>query len=196
MEQMVVDAMAKARQMILDGDEVIRTFFAQSANGGKHVIMAPCEADNEEGMILYLKMLFAILNVEAYCMMSEVWMTVSEDGKPASTGVRPSQSPNRQEALFAVTVRRAPDDKGGSRIDARSARAMIKRNPTAIGDVIWDEAAIVGGRFSELLPPAGIGPCPDVEGAMEILKKVGQLAGIAGVNMHDLHARPAGVSVH
>lgn len=197
MDKLIADAMKTARQTILDGGEVVRTFFAQSKNGEKHVVVAPCLSDQTEGgMVLYLKMLFAILDIEAYCMMSEVWMTVNDRGQPTAGVVRPSESPERQEALFALTVRRVRDDSGAHRLDTRSARAMITREPLVIGDVVWDEPEMVGGRLTDLLLPADMPPCPDVEGAMEILKKVGDLSGIAGVNLHDLYARPAGVSVH
>lgn len=195
-EKLVDFALSKARQQILDGDEVLRTFFCQDRDGGRHLVVAPSagfEADTN--MISYLKLMFAILGVEAYCMMSEVWYVEGSD-KASLQKMRPSENPNRKEALMAMIVRRSKDDRGRHGIDARSVRAVITREPTAVGPIEWDTPERIEGRFAELLPPIDTPPCPDVDAAMVVLQAYGAALGIGGMNIPNPTARPEGVSVH
>jgi len=193
MQSLVQSSMKIATDQILAGDEVIRTFFCQSKNGDKHMVIVPAHGYDEDTKLLtYLKLMFCVLDVQAYCMLSEVWMATGT----TAMDVPPSERPDREEALMAICVRRFKDDQGKHHLDIKTARAMITRDPTKVGPVIWDEADRVEGRMAALLPPPDMPPCPDVEGAMKALERMAREFGVTGMPIANPMVKPDGVSVH
>lgn len=162
-----------ARKMVLDGEDLTRVFFVSDDEGNMNIIAAPCggpEADTS--LIGFLRIMFAAMNAVSYCMVSEVW--VSEN--PAYVG-QASQDPNRKEAVIMLTVRRVRGESGEYQDICASGRAMIERDPLRVGDLEWGDA--VGGRFTRLLPAAGMPKCPkDIQ--KEILGRLGQMVGQMG----------------
>lgn len=177
LKDIIEGAMGKAREMILADKEVLRAFFVVDKENRSSVIMAPSVGSIEDDtqLIPYLRMLFAILGVESYCMMSEVWMSkrATREGPP------PSQDPNRTEALIAFAVQRAKDHQNGKlETVTRFASAEITRDPTAVGPVKWEDLMEIESKWSTLLPPEGMPECPDVPWALNKLAEVGKIMGI------------------
>ena len=190
----IENAMGKAREMILGGDEVLRVFFAIDKDGSANVVVAPATGDDEDNnLIPYLRMMFAILGVRSYCMMSEVWMS----RRATREGPRPSEDPDRIEALVALGIERITDDAGKTQTLMRMASAQITRDPTAVAAIEWSEPSTrLESKWATLLPPPGMPECPDVPGAMKMLQEMGEQFGITGVSMTPGMERPAGASVH
>lgn len=179
-------AMMKAREIILAGEDVIRVFFAQDKNGKSHIVMAPSTGRDEDAtLIAYLKTLFAILGIQSYCMMSEVW--ISE--RSTLAGPAPSEDPNRKEALMAVAVHRVRGESGEYQVVTRAAQAEITRNPTRVGDIVWDTMSQISGRFTQLLPSPDMPDCPDVPAALAVLAAMTKAAGGGLLQTTDLEQR-------
>lgn len=159
-----------ARKMVLDGEELTRVFFVTEDTGKVHVIAAPCggpEADTT--LIRFLRAMFAALNAVSYCMVSEVWISEKQEFLGCA-----SQDPDRKEAIIMLATRRVRGESGEYKDISISGRAEITREPTAVGELEWDDAAVIGGRFTTLLPPHDMPKCPqDIQ--PEILATLGKM---------------------
>lgn len=145
-----------AKKMVLDGEELTRVFFVTDHAGKMHVIAAPSGGpDADTAMVNFLRAMFAVLNAVSYCMISEVW--ISE--KPEYAG-RVSEDPDRTEAIIMLATRRVRGESGEYKDVSVSGRAMIQRDPVRVGDLQWDDFAVIGGRFTTLLPPHDLPKCP------------------------------------
>jgi len=145
-----------ARKIVLDGDELTRMFFVQVGDD-MHVIAAPCQGyDEDTTLVQILKLMFATWGVTSYCMVGEVWR--SENLKYVG---RASEDPNRTEAIMMITTARVRGESGEYQDVNSVAQAVITRDPTVVGELEVVPYTSVGGRFTELLPPPELPPCPD-----------------------------------
>lgn len=155
-------AMEHAKEDVLAGGEYMRTFYAADADDKVTMIAAPCEGpEADEGLIRYLKMLFIAQGVTQYAMVSEAWSS-ADPTYSRSAGNLPENDPNRIEVLIGLSVQRTRvGTEGDEWIEKRtSARCVITRNPTAVGEITWVTQGDQQGRFFELLPPKGFPAIP------------------------------------
>lgn len=181
--ELIENAMKVAQDLVMKGEEAIRAFLVEDREGNTSIVMAPAYGyDADTKMIAYLKLLFAILGVQAYCMISEAWVST----RATREGPAPSEDPNRKEMILALGVRRVTGESGEPMAVSKIARAEIMRNPTAVGKIDWCDGATAESRFMQMLPPAELEPCPDIPAAMEMLQAVGKEMGVGVLNNDEI----------
>lgn len=182
MKEIIKTALTRAEEFVMNGDQAELVFLVEDREGKKSVVMAPSESrESDTHMLTYLRVLFAILGVQAYCLVSEVWVSERETRE----GPMPSEDPNRKEAILALAVRRVVGESGEPMLVTRTARRTITRNPTAVGPIDWYEAVEVTGRFASLIPVVDHEPCPDVPFALKKLQEMGETLGFGVLDMEE-----------
>ena len=182
MREIIEIGLSRAAEFVMSGDLADRVFLVEDRGGKKSVVMAPSESyESDTRMLTYLRLLFAILGVQAYCMVSEVW--VSE--RSTREGPAPSEDPNRKEAIIALAVRRVRGESGEPMLVARTARRTITRNPTTVSPIDWCDGVEVSGRFATLLPVVDHAPCPDVPFALKKLQEMGKGLGFGFMDVEE-----------
>jgi hypothetical protein len=158
-KEIALRSIGEARETILSGGDILRTFYAQTVDDELICIGAPGEGEeNEPKLIAFLRLMFLAHGVRAYSMVSEVW--TSTDGRYSrGEGRMPMEDPNRGEAIMAMAVSFDRLEGGSLRRRVGKGTAAITRNPTKIDEMVWVEDGVDGarvtGRYTMLLPMDG-----------------------------------------
>lgn len=145
----IMDRMVPVSRTLFEADgSLTSTFLAFDENDSMLLIAAPWTSENEKAIMLgMIKKHFEENGVEAYALVSEIWMRSFAPDRMPPPGVMVSDYEDREEAVQIMVVDRNGVDVRIYPIERPTdgpARMSLEPRPAPPG-------AVFGGRMTELL---------------------------------------------
>ena len=147
LQELFAHAADIARNMFLDSGEILPMWHAVTKDGENMLIATPWNSDEEKHFAERgLRQMFQVHGVQRYVFISEVWMAQARSFEEVNTGPRPSEHPDRREALFL-----AAEDRAGNAISGHFFILRPEHGKPTLSPLHMDDFDGKVGRFTGML---------------------------------------------
>jgi len=147
LQEFFANAAENAMRIFNESGEVVPMWHAEPKEGPHLLIATPWSNDEEKHLAeKTLRLVFADHQVKRYAFISEVWMAQVKSFDEVNSGPRPSEHPDRREALLITA-----EDRYGNRISGNFYILRPEHGPAKLSPLDMHDHDAQTGRFSGML---------------------------------------------